>query len=240
MPNTEKSYTIIGSGRVARHFSHYLSLLDIPHFKWSRKSSSQKQLEEKVERSTHIVVLISDSAIEEFVRRNKLFSERVTVHFSGSLVTPFAHGAHPLMTFTEKLYPLERYLEMPFIIDEGRLRFHDLLPGLKNRHFRIQPELRPLYHALCVISGNFTTILWDRFFEGLERQLGLPAEAAFPYLDQIAENLKDRSLPALTGPLARKDLSTIRSNLRVLEGDPLQKVYHGFLEALNIEIRENS
>ena len=125
-------------------------------------------------------------------------------------------------------------------MDEGRQSFQDLLPGLPNPHHYIKPELRPLYHALCVTSGNFTTILWDRFFASLTDQLGLPVDVAFPFLDQINENLKDRKFPALTGPIARRDLATIEDNLRALEGDPLQKVYYGFLEALDIKIREDS
>jgi len=240
MSNVESIYTIIGDGRVASHFAHYLSLLGISHFKWARKSSSQADLVEKVENSSHVAVLISDSSIEEFIEQNLFLSEKRVVHFSGSLVTPSAFGTHPLMTFTEQLYSLDLYLKIPFILDDGNLAFEDLLPGLPNPHFRIEPDLKPLYHALCVTSGNFTTILWDHFFAEIADKLGLPCDAAFPYLDKISENLKNRDVPALTGPLARRDLTTIRNNLRALEGDPLQKVYHGFLDAFNLKIRENS
>jgi len=240
MANTEYIYTIIGDGRVARHFSHYLELLGIKFFKWARKTSSEAEFSRMAENSSHIAVLISDFAIEDFVRRHPVPTDRIVVHFSGSLVSRVAYGAHPLMTFTEKLYSLEDYLGTPFILDEGEKTFEELLPGLKNPHYYIKPELRPLYHSLCVASGNFTTILWDQFFARLTERLGLPYEVALPYLDQICENLKNRAVPALTGPLARKDFATIQKNLRALEGDPLQKVYYGFLEALNLKIRENS
>jgi predicted short-subunit dehydrogenase-like oxidoreductase (DUF2520 family) len=193
-----------------------------------------------VEQSTHVVVLISDSAIEEFVEKHLLPADSIVVHFSGSLISRLAFGAHPLMTFTEELYSREQYLETPFVLDEGAMSFEKLLPGLQNPHYYIQPELRPLYHSLCVASGNFTTILWDRFFTNLTEKLGLPHQIAYPYLDRICENLKNREVQALTGPLARRDFTTIRNNLQALEGEPLQKVYYGFLEALDLKIREDS
>jgi len=235
----ESCYTIIGDGRVARHFSHYLSLLKIPQFRWARSSSSERDLAQYLANSSHVLILISDSAIEKFVESLLDVSGKRLVHFSGSLVTPAAYGAHPLMAFTGKLYSLDQYTKIPFVLDEGQVTFQDLLPGLENPHYFIKPELRPLYHAFCVASGNFTTVLWNHFFASLENRFGIPPEAAFPYLEQIGENLKDRSIPALTGPLARKDWETIESNLKALQGDPLQKVYYGFLEALNLKIREN-
>jgi hypothetical protein len=234
------AYTIIGDGRVAKHFTYYLDLLNIPFRQWARTRCSENDLLLKVEDSTHIPILISDSAIERFIRDHPGLSGKTLIHFSGSLVTPLACGAHPLMTFTEELYNKELYSAIPFILDEGRTPFEQLLPGLSNEHHYVDPKLRPLYHALCVTSGNFTTILWDSFFSRLTDKLGLPPEVAHPYLDQISKNLKSQKTPPLTGPLARKDRKTIAANLEALEGDPLQKVYHGFLEAMNFRIRENS
>jgi predicted short-subunit dehydrogenase-like oxidoreductase (DUF2520 family) len=239
MVKIERSYTIIGDGRVAKHFSRYLSLLKISHFRWARSRNSKEDLAQYIADSSHILILILDSAIESFAKTIPDVSEKKLVHFSGSLVTSVAHGAHPLMTFTEELFSLEQYTKIPFVLDEGPLTFQELLPGLKNPHYYIKRQLRPLYHAFCVVSGNFTTVLWDRFFSSLEGQFGIPPEAAFPYLDQICRNLKNRSIPALTGPLARKDWETIEKNLEALQDDPMQKVYYGFLEALNLKIREN-
>ena len=240
MSTIQNTYTIIGDGRVAGHFAHYLSFLEIPFFRWARKTSSEKDLQRNLAESSHVAILISDSAIEGFIDDHPELSKKTLVHFSGSLVTPLACGAHPLMTFTNELYSEDLYRKMPFFLDEKRIRFEQLLPGLDNQHYYVDPALRPLYHALCVTSGNFTTILWNSFFSKLTDQFGLPPEVAYPYLDQIGRNLKNREVFALTGPLARKDFKTIAANLQALEGDPLQKVYHGFLEAMNLRIRENS
>jgi predicted short-subunit dehydrogenase-like oxidoreductase (DUF2520 family) len=234
------SYMIIGDGRVARHFAHYLSILGLRFRRWARRTSPDADLQQLIAESTHVAILISDSAIEDFIQDHPSLSGKTLIHFSGCLVTPLAYGAHPLMTFTEKLYSRDRYLKIPFVLDRGRLTFQDLLPGLENSHFYIDPKLRPLYHALCVASGNFTTILWDQFFSTLNGKLGLPKEVAYPYLQQVSQNLRDSSVPPLTGPLARRDLETIVANLRALEGDPLQKIYCGFLEAMNLNIREIS
>src|SRR5258708_2137474 len=66
---------------------------------------------------------------------------------------------------------------------------HQPLPGLPNPSFPIPAAERPYYHALCVMAGNFSTILWLKLFDELEVRFGIPASAAHPYLAQMAANL---------------------------------------------------
>lgn len=236
-------YTIIGNGRVARHFAHYFDLLGLPFRRWARagladaadSEEATDSLVEAVSPSSHVLVLITDSAIEEFIACHDLFDGKKVVHFSGCLVTPLAFGAHPLMAFTEALLPLAEYQRIAFVIESDRLPFEQILPGLENPHFAIPAELKPYYHSLCVMSGNFSTILWDKLFTELHRRFGIPQEAAFPYLERICENLKHREIPALTGPLARGDHTTIHRNLQALEKDPFREIYEGFLKAMGLE-----
>ena len=161
--------------------------------------------------------------------------DRLLVHFSGSLVLDRVHGLHPLMTFGPDPYPLETYRTIPFVEERGGLGFREIFPELVNPCWSLDPELKPLYHALCVLGGNFTTLLWARAFDAFERQLDLPREALIPFLERTAANTIKSGRDALTGSLARGDLGTARRDLRAMEGDPYEHVFRAFTEVFDLE-----
>jgi predicted short-subunit dehydrogenase-like oxidoreductase (DUF2520 family) len=153
------------------------------------------------------------------------------IHFSGASSFSGLIDAHPLVSFGPQLFSLEFYKKINFVLSDGLLC--DFIPELPNHSFQIQKSDKPFYHALCVLSGNFTTMLWQKMFAGLN-DLNLPIDIAYPYLGSIVENLKNNPEAALTGPLARKDFGTIRKNLESLQNDPYQKIYRAFQQvALN-------
>lgn len=231
------NYLIIGSGRTARHFIHYFRSLGLPFETWNRQETPDK-LQSQLQKASHILILIPDSAIAGFFEENlKQQTGRTFVHFSGASEVPGIHSAHPLMTFTEELYDLSLYPEIPFVLTSKK-EFRELLPGLPNKSFQISPEQKPLYHALCVLSGNFTTLLWQKMASGM-KSLGLPEDISKPYMTQIFKNLQTQPTGALTGPLARKDLKTVMANHRALNGDPAQKIYRAFVEVYYPEALKN-
>lgn len=241
MNESSVKYAIIGGGRMARHFAEYLRLKGVPFTQWTRKEDPEKKFFGKViERVEYILLLISDAAIEPFIRENNvLLRGKKLVHFSGSLNTDLANGMHPLTAVTNgELHGLEVYEKIPFMCDENAYGFKEVFPDLKNSHFKIKKELKPLYHAYCVISGNFTCILWQIFFNDVENQLNLPKEIVFEYMQQIFRNLKNNPSLALTGPLVRGDFATINNNLAALEGDPVQDLYKAFVEFYNSKSKE--
>jgi hypothetical protein len=221
---------IVGDGRVARHFLHYLNLLGLPVRTWSRRKPASGPLDAFADCRT-VLVLIRDRAIVPFLDEWPLLQEKQVVHFSGSLVTKVAEAAHPLMAFSDGLYDLETYRAIPFVLASGGPAFDELLPGLPNPSFTIASSERAYYHALCVLAGNCSTLLWLKLFEEFHARLGIPPSAAHPYLTQLTANLVGDSARALTGPLSRGDDVTIRANLLALEGDPFQNVYAAFVRA---------
>jgi predicted short-subunit dehydrogenase-like oxidoreductase (DUF2520 family) len=228
-------YGIAGDGKLARHFAHYFNLRKIPHARWSRRMQAEDGLTavQALSDCETILVMISDAAIEPWIveaRAAGLITQRF-VHFSGALATPMAIGLHPLMSFGMGFYELAEYERIPFITETGGATFPDVFPTLSNPSFSIPAEHKALYHALCVMSGNFTVLLWQKMFSDFEKKLGVPVEAALPYLERIARNLKSDPGAALTGPLARGDRQTIEKNLESLSGDRFQKIYESFVEA---------
>jgi predicted short-subunit dehydrogenase-like oxidoreductase (DUF2520 family) len=107
---------------------------------------------------------------------------------------------------------------------------------LKNPHFFISSEKKSLYHALCVMSGNFTTMLWQNTFTAFEEKLDLPKEILFSYLQHTTQNLIESPNQALTGPISRGDTKTILSNLESLQNTPEQSLYYAFL---NFDLANN-
>jgi len=218
-------YLIIGNGRVARHFLHYFSLLGISVSHWHRGLPL-----EELGDAERILVLIRDDVIENFIRDNLGDKQGIKIHFSGSLVTQLASGAHPLTTFGQGLYAREKYEEIFFILDDTAPDFTQLLPGLPNPHARLAPAMKAKYHAHCVMAANYSCLLWQKLFDAFENDFNLPAEAAFPLLKQQTDNLVSDRENALTGPLLRGDQATIARNLAALSGDAYQNIYQVFVE----------
>lgn len=224
-------HLLVGDGRTARHLSYYFELLGFEVARWSRRENTVQELAAQAESVNAVWLLISDQAIEPFLAAHPFLRHCKLIHASGSLVVDGVIGAHPLMTFGPELYPSDEYRAMAFVLDAPVAQFAALLPGLPNPVFTIHAEDRARYHALCVMAGNFTALLWNKLFEDFERRLSLPASAAMPYLARVFVNLRKDSKRALTGPLVRGDHATMARNLASLEGDPYADVYRAFVQA---------
>lgn len=223
-------YLIVGGGRVARHFIHYMDILGLDVSQWSR-GQPEDDLKIKAQDASHILLLINDDAIEAFAAQYLAGVGAVKVHFSGALVSRDIYGAHPLMTFGADFYTDDVYRSMPFVIDDDVPAFVDLLPGFPNAYSRLPQKDKARYHALCVMAGNFSCLLWQKLFSDFENLFGMSPEIAHPYLRQQMQNLMDDYRTALTGPLARGDRETVEDNLAALRDDPFQQVYQAFAEA---------
>ncbi|MCF6226267.1 MAG: DUF2520 domain-containing protein [Xanthomonadales bacterium] len=232
MPN----YCIIGGGRLARHFSHYFRLLGIPHTQWQRTPTDnpcadKTLLKQVIANASHILLLISDQAITEFVAENGFLADKILIHCSGANSYPSIAGVHPLMTFGEELYDLATYEAIPMVCEASSrvdFQFPQLFPQLKNPVHIIPPEQKALYHAYCVCAGNFSQLLWQMSADGMQSRLGLPVEVLEPYLQKSLENFFSQGPTALTGPLARGDQKTIDANLAALKNQPLAAIYKQF------------
>jgi hypothetical protein len=230
------SYLIIGNGRVATHFARYFSLESLPFKQWSRRESEgDTNLRELARDASHVLLLISDRSIEPFFNEHSFLNEKTCLHFSGSLVSGKIRGAHPLMTFSHEPYDLETYRRISFVLEKDRGTMAELLPGLSNPHVALDAAQKPLYHALCSMSGNFSVLLWERVFSEFENKLELPRSALRPYLERITMNLLGVKTgdSVLTGPLARNDRAVIDKHLSVLKGDPYEQVYRAFIAAFD-------
>jgi predicted short-subunit dehydrogenase-like oxidoreductase (DUF2520 family) len=78
----------------------------------------------------------------------------------------------------------------------------------------------PLYHAGAVIAANYMVALADAarallVAAGVSPDQALPA--LIPLMSSVVQNLSQLGLPgALTGPVARGDVSSVEQHLRIL------------------------
>lgn len=221
------SYLLIGSGRIAAHISAYFQLLNINFQSWDR-AQDPHALARKVSGASHILLALKDEAILPFYRQHLEGHDATVVHFSGALHYEGLIAAHPLMTFSSDLYTQEFYEKIHFAVT-GANSLAEALPGLPNSFTLLSAEQKPLYHALCVMGGNFVNLLTQKMLAGFS-EMNIPAEAARPYIDKTIENVFANGSKALTGPLVRKDVATIEANLKALQNDNFKPIYEAFLK----------
>ena len=219
---------LVGSGHLAQHLQFYFKQKNIPFSTWKR-SQDLSLFQKLASESSHILLAISDSALKPFIQENLMQAQQKIIHFSGALNIEGVFCAHPLMSFGLDAYSLQDYEKIHFVLT-SQTPLSELIPGIHNLYSVISAKDKALYHALCVMGGNFPILLWQKMSEGF-KDLGLPPEASQIYLEKIVENFNRQGRSALTGPLVRKDHGTIQANLAALSGDPFQKIYSAFVEA---------
>lgn len=222
----EAEYGLVGRGRVATHLAQYLMPEGLGVRQWHRGSPEPQ--EDALSSSDAILLAINDDQIQSFIEEHPALSEKQLVHFSGCLAIPGATGLHPLMTFSSDLYSLSVYQSIPFISEKGAQSFAQTFPTLKNPEFTIPAKQKPLYHALCVISGNFPMLLRKRVLERLQSECGVPKPGVQPYLFKCLKNSLAATNHGPTGPMSRGDLQTASRNLSALGDGVCSRIYSAF------------
>jgi 2-dehydropantoate 2-reductase len=233
---------IIGNGRLARHWKHYLDLEQVKYLGWNRSSSLRlaEFLPQYHSQISCVYLLISDSAIEGVYKEHRSLLPHSTLwfHASGALNIETMHDAHPMMTFADELYDLETYRAISFTTaSDLKLIETTLLFDLQNIVSKISPDEKARYHALCVLGAAGTGSLWS-LLEKEWQSMGMPPSAWKPYQAQIFANLISQGSRAITGPWVRGDDQTTSANLNSLGNGPAEKLYQ-VLKGVFDEYREH-
>jgi predicted short-subunit dehydrogenase-like oxidoreductase (DUF2520 family) len=176
---------------------------------------------------------------------------QVVLHFSGlldrtALAVLESSGAglgsfHPLQTIADPGSAAQRLTGACAGVegDARAIETGEILARLLGMHpVRIAAGAKPLYHAAAVIAGNYPAVL-AALAERLARAAGISPETAgrmyLPLLAGAAENLLAVGPgQALTGPVRRGDLETLRRHLAALPPD-VQPLYRALgLEAVQL------
>jgi predicted short-subunit dehydrogenase-like oxidoreductase (DUF2520 family) len=191
-------------------------------------------------RATVVLVTVRDAQIDDALHElaaAPLASGAVVLHASGSqdpaalaVVRARGHPAgtfHPLVPFADPARAPEMLRGAWIGIDgdvEACAAARLLARALGAHTLEIPPGEKPRYHAAAVIVSNFPAVLLA-LGERVLREAGLaPAiatSALRPLFFAAVDNLRARpGAQALTGPIVRGDVETVRRHLDALASDP--------------------
>jgi len=161
----------------------------------------------------------------------------VVAHLAGGLPAGVMSGVnaagghrgsmHPLQSFADVETGV-RLLPETFFFLEGDPQAVDVLRsvvvGLGGRPVEIESGAKALYHAGAAAASNFLVTLVDYAVTLLFRA-GVPRDTALaallPLVRGTVANLDAVGLPhALTGPISRGDIGTVKRHLRALSQQP--------------------
>ncbi len=157
------------------------------------------------------------------------------VHHSGLYGTDVLQHAAKAGAFTGTMHPLQALTDAETVIRSlpgtyfGVSGHPDLLPilydlivALDGRPLPIPDAAKALYHAAAVYASNYMVTCFAQAVD-IFTDLGISSEQAvqalLPLTQGAITNLASPGLPsALTGPISRGDLGTIRAHQRHLAG----------------------
>jgi len=159
----------------------------------------------------------------------------VAVHSSGlgslRLLDPLRRAGllvvclHPLQTFDDAP-DADVLSDVPFAVtaagDDGRRFGAALVEKLGGRPFRLADDAKPLYHLAAAVAANLLVALESEAGALMSAATGRGREEALallaPAVSTTARNVGERGAAhALTGPIARGDVGTVRGHLDLLE-----------------------
>ncbi len=128
-----------------------------------------------------------------------------------------AVAAHPAMTFTGTAVDLPRLSGCVFGVTAGpaeRAFAEQLVADLHGRPMWVPEERRSLYHAALAHGANHLVTLVSEALEMLAAAGGdNPADTLRPLLTAALDNALEQGDAALTGPIVRGDVETVRAHL---------------------------
>ncbi|HKU60259.1 MAG TPA: Rossmann-like and DUF2520 domain-containing protein [Gemmatimonadales bacterium] len=237
--------TILGAGRMGQGLALALRPSDVTLVgRRAHRVAAPLRLHpgpraEAVARGALLILAVPDDAVTplaaDLAAEGSVTADHMVLHLSGLLdrraLSPLgATGAglgsfHPLQTIADPLVASER-LAGAYAGLEGDDRAlaagARLADALAMVPVRLSAAAKPAYHAGAAMVANYTTAL-IAVAERLAQAAGVSPETAarlyLPLLRGTAANLDAGPVAALTGPVRRGDVRTIRAHLAVLSGE---------------------
>lgn len=197
-----------------------------------------------------VIIAVPDDALgrvaSALARSGGSWAGRYVFHTSGLLparvLAPLAErGAriaslHPVQTFPRKDAPASVFKGITWGVEGDPAAVEtaeEIVRTLRGNVLLLSEKEKPLYHAACTLASNALIALeWTA--ADVLRRAGVSEEAAagtlFPLLQGTLQNVKSFGLEkALTGPILRGDVATVRKHLEALGGNPGTKQIYAVL-----------
>ncbi|KEH97079.1 hypothetical protein Z962_05070 [Clostridium botulinum C/D str. BKT12695] len=217
--------------------SGYYSRTYRPAYEASKftNSNSYEKLSDLIKNSDTIFITTPDDAIHDVW--NKMYNcdvkGKIICHTSGSLSSEifsninnsgaFGYSIHPMFPFCDKFNDYKK-LNTAYFSIEGDTKYlhylYSVLSSLGNKVFLMKSQNKKLYHLANVTVSNLVLSIIDLGCEYLNK-CGISNEDAinafFPLIESNIKNLKENGvLKAITGPVERGDIGTIKKHMEVI------------------------
>lgn len=208
-----------------------------------------------------VIVAVPDDAVSRvaagLARSGGTWAGRIVFHMSGLLparvLEPLrkrgAHVAsvHPVQSFPHKDAPPSIFRGITWGVEGDPAAVaaaEEMVRLLRGNILLLAEKDKPLYHAACSLASNAVIALgWTA--SGLLGAAGIEERAAagilFPLVQGTLQNVNNFGPEkALTGPILRGDVATIRTHLEALRGDPLAREVYVVLGKQILRLAEKS
>ncbi|MCT4688173.1 Rossmann-like and DUF2520 domain-containing protein [Vallitalea sp.] len=211
-------------------------------------SNTYENITQLVDSSKYIMITTPDDLIEDVVLQlisiNAKWDDKVVCHTSGThpstILEPLSKlgsttlSLHPMLSFADINYALTMLPQTPLTLEgKGNLTddFRKILLNINLEIHNISSEQKSLYHAAACIVSNYLVTVIDTGLETLNR-IGLKQESSLELIESLVKgtinNIFEKgTVNALTGPMARGDVHTIKTHIRALsrEDRSLEQFY---------------
>lgn len=202
------------------------------------KSKSYDDMEQLAEDSEILFLTVPDGKIEDVWNKLKEshISNKIVCHASGALSSEvfsditeygsYGYSIHPLFAVSDK-YNSYKELSNSYFTIEGPPEKSDeikaLFESLGNHVCMLSPENKVKYHGAAAIASNLVAGLIS-ISEELLKECGFDDESTHKALTPIIRGniehiINDGTVNALTGPIERNDINTVKKHLLNLEGN---------------------
>jgi predicted short-subunit dehydrogenase-like oxidoreductase (DUF2520 family) len=194
------------------------------------------------------LIAVPDAAIPEVVRSLRLPKGAVAAHTCASLgaeaLRPLrpAGALHPLRSFAHPAKAADGFAGTACAIDGDPAAVRTLeafARAIGGSPLRVRTGRKAHYHAGAVFASNYVVAVLEAALR-LLREAGIPRDRATPVLVKLAEgtleNVAAVGIPgALTGPIERGDVETVRRHAAAVAGTGLESA-HEALGRLTIDL----
>jgi predicted short-subunit dehydrogenase-like oxidoreductase (DUF2520 family) len=205
-----------------------------------------------------VVFAVSDDALTQIAATlsNLDWRGKIAIHTSGAAsinvldaltdAGAMLGSLHPVFPFADIDVAVQRLTGSTFAIEASQLlvqqRLTELVQSINGQVLLIPAGKKALYHAALVLASNYTVTLYavaESILTSLGAQRSIADNALNVLLEATLQNIREQGIPqALTGPLTRADIGTIKSHLEALDDGILQVVYRGLARLSYPMLRE--
>ncbi len=254
---------IIGAGRVGGALAIALSEKNFPVCLANRHKESADFIAsvskarsisiEDAARCEVVLLTVTDSAIKSVAKQIADFvsKEQVVIHTSGALsskeisfLNARVGSLHPLKSFANP-EDAAKSLKGTIFTFEGSKKAEEaakkIVSIVNGRFIKINPNDKVLYHLAAVLTANYTVTLFSLSQEILT-SIGFldedAKESLLTLVKGVVRNIEKNGVDnALTGPILRGDVETIRMHLNAIKDKTLKDIYI-FLAFATLKIAE--